>query len=151
MTIEIKVPSFGESINEVTLAKWLKKDGEVVQQDENICELESEKATFELPAEKAGQLKITVPESTVLKIGDVICTIDTDAEVTAAETEAKPTAEKEKSEKEKVEKKEEPVKESPKTEPVPETYAKNVPSPAADKMMRETGLQFPREAVKTGA
>lgn len=80
MEIEIKVPSVGESINEVTLAKWLKKDGEIVQQDEMLCELESEKATFELNAEKSGRLKILAQESTVLKIGDVVARIDTEAE-----------------------------------------------------------------------
>src|ERR1700704_222766 len=81
MEIEIKVPSFGESINEVTLSKWLKKDGDLVQQDEIICEIESEKATNEMPAEKAGKLKIVAAEGSVLKIGDVICTIDTSAAV----------------------------------------------------------------------
>ncbi len=77
MEIEMKVPTVGESINEVTLAKWLKKDGDVVQQDEMLCELESEKATFELAAEKAGKIKILVQEGSVLKIGDVVCKIDT--------------------------------------------------------------------------
>lgn len=79
MAIEIKVPTVGESISEVTIAKWLKKDGDYVQQDEVICELESEKATFELNAEKAGVLKIAAPEGATLKVGDVACTIDTDA------------------------------------------------------------------------
>jgi 2-oxoglutarate dehydrogenase E2 component (dihydrolipoamide succinyltransferase) len=79
MAIEIKVPTVGESISEVTIAKWLKKDGDYVQQDEVICELESEKATFELNAEKAGVLRIAAPEGATLKVGDVACTIDTDA------------------------------------------------------------------------
>lgn len=79
MAIEIKVPTVGESISEVTIAKWLKKDGDYVQQDEVICEMESEKATFELNAEKAGVLKIAAPEGATLKVGDVACTIDTDA------------------------------------------------------------------------
>src|SRR5258706_16385401 len=86
MEIEIKVPSFGESISEVTLSKWLKKDGDLVQQDEIICEIESEKATNEMPAEKAGKLKIVAPEGSVLKIGDVICTIDADIEVPSEES-----------------------------------------------------------------
>ncbi len=84
MAIEIKVPTVGESISEVTIAKWLKKDGDYVQQDEVICEMESEKATFELNAEKAGILKIAAPEGATLKIGDVACTIDTDAAAPAA-------------------------------------------------------------------
>jgi 2-oxoglutarate dehydrogenase E2 component (dihydrolipoamide succinyltransferase) len=79
MAIEIKVPTVGESISEVTIAKWLKKDGDYVQQDEVICEMESEKATLELTAEKAGVLKIVAPEGATVKIGDVACTIDTDA------------------------------------------------------------------------
>lgn len=91
MEIEIKVPSVGESINEVTLAKWLKKDGEIVQQDEMLCELESEKATFELNAEKSGRLKVLAQEGTVLKIGEVVARIDTDAE---AKKEEKPEVKK---------------------------------------------------------
>lgn len=79
MIIEIKVPTVGESISEVTIAKWLKKDGDYVQQDEILCEMESEKATFELNAEKPGVLKILAEEGATLNIGDVACTIDTDA------------------------------------------------------------------------
>jgi 2-oxoglutarate dehydrogenase E2 component (dihydrolipoamide succinyltransferase) len=79
MVVEIKVPTVGESISEVTIAKWLKKDGDYVQQDEVLCEMESEKATFELNAEKAGVLKIAAPEGATLNIGAVACTIDTDA------------------------------------------------------------------------
>src|SRR6266513_1143002 len=99
MQIEIKVPSFGESINEVTLSKWLKKDGDIVQQDEIICEIESEKATNEMPAEKAGKLKIVAAEGSVLKIGDVICKIDTSAAVEEKmpEVESQKSEEKEES------------------------------------------------------
>lgn len=79
MAIEIKVPTVGESINEVTLVKWLKKDGEYANRDEVIAELESEKATFELNAEQAGTIKILAQEGDTLKIGDVVCSIDTDA------------------------------------------------------------------------
>lgn len=86
MAIEIKVPTVGESISEVTIAKWLKKDGDYVQQDEVICEMESEKATFELNAEKAGVLKILAAEGATLKVGDVACTIDTDAAAPAGNT-----------------------------------------------------------------
>ncbi|SIO53043.1 2-oxoglutarate dehydrogenase complex dihydrolipoyllysine-residue succinyltransferase [Chitinophaga niabensis] len=89
MIIEIKVPTVGESISEVTLAKWLKKDGDVVKQDEVLCEMESEKATFELNAEKAGVLKIIAKEGDTLQIGAVACTIDTDG---AAATTAAPAA-----------------------------------------------------------
>lgn len=79
MSIEIKVPTVGESINEVTLVKWLKKDGDWVNRDEVIAELESEKATFELNAEQAGSIKISAKEGDTLNIGDVVCSIDTDA------------------------------------------------------------------------
>jgi 2-oxoglutarate dehydrogenase E2 component (dihydrolipoamide succinyltransferase) len=79
MAIDIKVPTVGESINEVTLVKWLKKDGEYANRDEVIAELESEKATFELNAEQAGTIKIIAAEGDTLKIGDVVCSIDTTA------------------------------------------------------------------------
>jgi 2-oxoglutarate dehydrogenase E2 component (dihydrolipoamide succinyltransferase) len=74
--IEIKVPTVGESINEVTLIKWLKNDGEYVERDEVIAELESEKATFELNAEQAGVLKTVGKEGDTLNIGDVVAQID---------------------------------------------------------------------------
>ncbi len=79
MAIEIKVPTVGESISEVTLVKWHKKDGEYANRDEVIAELESEKATFELNAEQAGTIKIIAEEGATLNIGDVVCSIDTDA------------------------------------------------------------------------
>jgi 2-oxoglutarate dehydrogenase E2 component (dihydrolipoamide succinyltransferase) len=79
MALEIKVPSVGESINEVTLVKWLKKDGEYANRDEVIAELESEKATFEINAEQAGAVKQIAKEGDTLAIGDLVCAIDTDA------------------------------------------------------------------------
>jgi len=74
--IDIKVPTVGESINEVTLLKWTKKDGEYVDRDDVIAELESEKATFEVNAEKAGVLKTAAQEGDTLKIGDLLASID---------------------------------------------------------------------------
>jgi 2-oxoglutarate dehydrogenase E2 component (dihydrolipoamide succinyltransferase) len=74
--IDIKVPPVGESINEVTLVKWLKPDGAWVERDEVLCELESEKATFELNAEQAGLLKHQAQEGATLLIGDLACSID---------------------------------------------------------------------------
>ncbi len=74
--ISIKVPTIGESISEVSLAKWLKPDGAWVERDEVLCELESEKATFELNAEQAGILKIKAQEGDTLHIGDIACEID---------------------------------------------------------------------------
>ena len=79
MSIEIKVPTVGESISEVTLVKWHKKDGEWANRDEVIAELESEKATFELNAEQAGTIKIIAKEGDTLNIGDIVCSIDTEA------------------------------------------------------------------------
>ncbi len=79
MSIEIKVPTVGESINEVTLVKWLKNDGDWADRDEVIAELESEKATFEINAEQAGAVKQIAKEGDTLSIGDLVCTIDTNA------------------------------------------------------------------------
>jgi 2-oxoglutarate dehydrogenase E2 component (dihydrolipoamide succinyltransferase) len=85
--IDIKVPTVGESISEVTLLKWTKNDGDYVDRDEVIAELESEKATFEVNAEKAGVLKTAAKEGDTLKIGDTLASID--------ETAAKPESRKE--------------------------------------------------------
>ena len=74
--IEIKVPTIGESISEVTLLKWTKQEGEYVDRDEVIAELESEKATFEVNAEKAGTLNRLAAEGDTLHIGDVMAKID---------------------------------------------------------------------------
>ncbi len=82
--IDIKVPTVGESISEVTLLKWTRKNGEYVERDEVIAELESEKATFEVNAEQAGVLKTSASEGDTLKIGDVMASID--------ETAAKPSS-----------------------------------------------------------
>ncbi|HAN37398.1 MAG TPA: dihydrolipoyllysine-residue succinyltransferase, partial [Chitinophagaceae bacterium] len=79
--IEMKVPVIGESITEVTVLKWVKKSGELVRRDEVIAELESEKATFELNAEEAGQLETLVAEGDVIKIGDAIAKINSDVAV----------------------------------------------------------------------
>jgi 2-oxoglutarate dehydrogenase E2 component (dihydrolipoamide succinyltransferase) len=87
--IEIKVPTVGESISEVTLVKWLKQEGEWVERDEVLCELESEKATFELNAEQAGVLHIVAKEDSTLNIGDLACTIDDKATRPAGKAEAK--------------------------------------------------------------
>jgi 2-oxoglutarate dehydrogenase E2 component (dihydrolipoamide succinyltransferase) len=94
MSLEIKVPEVGESITEVTIASWIKKEGEYVERDEIIAELESDKATFELPAEVSGTLQIKVPEGETVDIGTVICTIDESASGgnSAPKTEAKQPA-----------------------------------------------------------
>ncbi|HEX5654262.1 MAG TPA: 2-oxoglutarate dehydrogenase complex dihydrolipoyllysine-residue succinyltransferase [Chitinophagaceae bacterium] len=104
--IDIKVPTVGESISEVTLLKWNKKDGDYVERDEVIAELESEKATFEVNAEKAGVLKTSAQEGDTLKIGDLLASIDESASKPAGN--GKPAPEKETK---KEEKKESPSKE----------------------------------------
>ena len=90
--IDIKVPTVGESISEVTLLKWTKKDGDYVERDEVIAELESEKATFEVNAEKAGVIKLEdIKEGDSIKIGDKLASID---EKASKPSNGKPTAEK---------------------------------------------------------
>jgi 2-oxoglutarate dehydrogenase E2 component (dihydrolipoamide succinyltransferase) len=138
--IEIKVPSIGESVTEVTLSTWLKKDGDYVKLDENLCELESEKATFELPSEAEGKLTIIAQEGADLKIGNIVCTIDT------------------------ADKGPQGVDENPKAEIVPpkevekpitqavaskDTYASQHPSPAAKKILDEKGID-PKTIEGTG-
>src|SRR3954452_13042347 len=89
---DIKVPTVGESITEVTLVKWLKKDGEYVERDEVIAELESEKATFELNAEQAGVLKTVGKEGDTLNIGDAVAQIDETAPKPEGKEAAQPAA-----------------------------------------------------------
>src|SRR5438874_4849815 len=90
MPVEIKVPSVGESITEGTIARWIKNDGEQVQQDEPIVELETEKATQEIPAPAAGVLHVKVQAGERVSIGSVVGTIDTEAK-TATKKSAAPT------------------------------------------------------------
>jgi 2-oxoglutarate dehydrogenase E2 component (dihydrolipoamide succinyltransferase) len=120
---EIKVPAVGESITEVTLTKWLKQDGDRVAMDEVIAELESDKATFELPAESAGILNTVAKEGDTLEIGAVVATI-TSGGATQAES-ANP----------KVESTTETNKEKSSV-----SYADKTPSPAAAKILAEKGI-----------
>ncbi|MFA0962132.1 2-oxoglutarate dehydrogenase complex dihydrolipoyllysine-residue succinyltransferase [Roseivirga sp. BDSF3-8] len=94
MSIAVKVPAVGESINEVTIAQWLKSDGDYVEMDEVICELESDKATFELNAEASGVLKIKAKEGETLEVGALICQIDENGDAADSEGEEKPEAKK---------------------------------------------------------
>lgn len=132
MSLEIKVPTVGESITEVTLSQWLKQDGDYVEMDENIAELESDKATFELPAEKAGILRIIAQEGDTLEIGAVVCTIEEgqapaggSAPAAAPAAEASSTAA--------------PAAAAAKDED-PDSYAAGTASPAAAKILREKGI-----------
>lgn len=90
MAIQVKVPTVGESITEVTIANWLKKDGDAVQLDEVIAELESDKATFELTAPNAGVLKIVKQQGEAVPIGEVLCEIETNGQAAQPKEEAKP-------------------------------------------------------------
>ena len=89
MNLEMNVPSVGESITEVTVTSWAKIDGDFVEMDEVICELESDKATFEVTAEVAGKLVIKAQEGDTLEIGAVLCEIDSTASASSKSMEAK--------------------------------------------------------------
>jgi 2-oxoglutarate dehydrogenase E2 component (dihydrolipoamide succinyltransferase) len=127
MALEVKIPALGESISEVVIAKWLKKDGDFVKMDEVLCELETDKATMELNAEQAGVLKIIAAEGATLAIGDVVCSLDTDAKAPAAAAPgaAAPAAETA------------PAAAAPAGQ---QTYASGHPSPAAAKILAEKGM-----------
>ncbi|MEM7102242.1 MAG: 2-oxoglutarate dehydrogenase complex dihydrolipoyllysine-residue succinyltransferase [Bacteroidota bacterium] len=128
--VEMRVPTIGESINEVTLSQWLKKDGEYVERDEAICEFESDKATLEFPAEVSGKLIHVAKEDDDLEIGALVAKIDT----SVAGSNGTPHAEAPKKE-------EAPKQEKPSaTEPTKESHAAGHPSPAAAKLMAENNL-----------
>ncbi len=128
MSLEIKVPPVGESITEVTLSRWIKSDGEFVEMDEVIAELESDKATFELTAEQAGTLKVVAAEGDTLPIGAVVCSIEAGEAPAKAEV-SKPDQ----------------VKGVDSTAAVQNdsksaTYAEGTPSPAAGKILAEKNI-----------
>ena len=79
MILEMKVPSPGESISEVEIAEWLVKDGEFVEKDQTIAELDSDKATLDLPAEESGVITLKAEEGDAVAVGQVVCLIDTSA------------------------------------------------------------------------
>ncbi|MFN8292018.1 MAG: 2-oxoglutarate dehydrogenase complex dihydrolipoyllysine-residue succinyltransferase [Chitinophagaceae bacterium] len=144
---EIKVPTVGESINEVTLLKWMKKDGEYVERDEVIAELESEKATFEVNAERAGIIKLgNISEGDTLKIGDLLASIDETAAKPSGNGTAKPAAKAE-------EKKEEArTKEAAKTEsaaPVTAVPNEIKASPVASAIIADKKVD-PKTVVPSG-
>lgn len=93
MPVEIKVPPVGESVTEVTVGQWLKKDGEYVNRDEIICEIESEKATLEVPSPETGSLKILVPEGETAEVGSKIAELDTSAAKEIPESKAEESLE----------------------------------------------------------
>ncbi len=124
--IEMKVPTIGESITEVTLSQWLKGNGEYVKLDEPICEFESDKATLEFPAEASGKLMWVAAEGDDLEIGALVAKIDTSVSVDVQNGSSTPSPE--------VKKETTPV--APKTEKE-KTYAEGHPSPAAAKILKE--------------
>ena len=145
--LEMKVPSPGESITEVEIATWLVKDGDYVEKDQAIAEVDSDKATLELPAEESGIITLKAEEGDVVEVGQVVCLIDTDAP--RPEGGSAPAAEAPKAE----------VKEEVKAAPAPvatpapaapaATYATGTPSPAAKKALDEKGIDA-SQVVGTG-
>jgi 2-oxoglutarate dehydrogenase E2 component (dihydrolipoamide succinyltransferase) len=133
MILEMKVPSPGESITEVEIATWLVKDGDYVEKDQAIAEVDSDKATLELPAEASGIITLKAEEGDAVAVGEVVCLIDT----SAAKPEGDAPAKEEK--KEEAPKKEEPKQESKPVEN--KTYASGSPSPAAKKILAEKGME----------
>ncbi|CAM3498303.1 Dihydrolipoyllysine-residue succinyltransferase component of 2-oxoglutarate dehydrogenase complex [Flavobacterium saliperosum S13] len=141
MILEMKVPSPGESIKEVEIATWLVKDGDYVEKDQAIAEVDSDKATLELPAEASGIITLKAEEGDAVAVGQVVCLIDTSAAKPEGGA-AAPAAEKAA---------EAPKAEAPKAAPAPAaaTYATNAPSPAARKILDEKNIQ-PTDIVGTG-
>ena len=126
----MKVPSPGESISEVEIAEWLVKDGDFVEKDQTIAEVDSDKATLDLPAEESGIITLKAEEGDAVAVGQVVCLIDTSAKAPK---------------KNKVEKKEKAVEviksvEKPKDIVVENSFAKGTPSPAASKILSEKNI-----------
>jgi 2-oxoglutarate dehydrogenase E2 component (dihydrolipoamide succinyltransferase) len=128
MILEMKVPSPGESITEVEIATWLVEDGDYVEKDQPIAEVDSDKATLELPAEESGIITLKAEEGDAVTVGAVVCLIDTSAAKPAGDAPEKETPKEEK----KV-----AVKEAPKAT----TYATGTASPAAKKVLAEKGIE----------
>ncbi|WP_407481230.1 2-oxoglutarate dehydrogenase complex dihydrolipoyllysine-residue succinyltransferase [Elizabethkingia meningoseptica] len=143
--LEMKVPSPGESITEVEIATWLVKDGDYVEKDQAIAEVDSDKATLELPAEASGIITLKAEEGDTVQVGQVVVLIDTSA---AKPEGSAPVKEEAKSEAPKEEPKKEVAAEAPKAAPAT-TYATNTPSPAAKKILDEKGIE-PAQVNGTG-
>lgn len=128
MILEMKVPSPGESITEVEIATWLVEDGDYVEKDQAIAEVDSDKATLELPAEASGTITLKAEEGDAVAVGQVVCLIDTSAEKPEGSEPAK-----------KVETVEAP-KPTEQAQLASQTYATGTPSPAANKILAEKGM-----------
>ena len=142
--LEMKVPSPGESITEVEIASWLVKDGDYVEKDQPIAEVDSDKATLDLPAEESGIITLKAEEGEVVQVGQVVCLIDMDAKKPEGSAPAAEAPKAENAEAPKVEQKvvEKPaiVQEAKKEEAKPTSYATGTPSPAAKKILDEKGV-----------
>jgi len=132
MVLEMKVPSPGESITEVEIAQWLIADGDYVEKDQAIAEVDSDKATLELPAEVSGIITLKAEEGDTVEVGAVVCLID---------TEGKPS-EKNTSKKSKEEPNQQAVEEKHNETSKEDTYASGIPSPSAKKISEEKGLDL---------
>ena len=142
--LEMKVPSPGESITEVEIASWLVKDGDYVEKDQPIAEVDSDKATLDLPAEESGIITLKAEEGEVVQVGQVVCLIDMDAKKPEGSAPAAEAPKAENTEAPKAEQKvvEKPaiVQEAKKEEAKPTSYATGTPSPAAKKILDEKGV-----------
>jgi|TARA_R100000479_G_scaffold43446_1_gene19840 2-oxoglutarate dehydrogenase E2 component (dihydrolipoamide succinyltransferase) len=143
MALEMKVPSPGESITEVEIAQWLVEDGDYVEKDQAIAEIDSDKATLELPAEASGVITRKAEEGDAVAVGEVVCLIDTEAEKPGGSDE---DSDKEKESEDKDSDKPEAETEKPSKpstqsqEQDKKTYATGTPSPSAKKIMDEKGV-----------
>ena len=132
MILEMKVPSPGESITEVEIAQWLVSDGDYVEKDQAIAEVDSDKATLELPAEISGTITLKAEEGDAVQVGAVVCLIDSEGNASASMTKDNKT-DKIKAESPKIDL-QTPIVES--------SYAAQSPSPAAKKIMNEKGISI---------
>lgn len=131
MALEMKVPSPGESITEVEIAQWLVEDGDWVEKDQAIAEIDSDKATLELPAEASGIITLKAEEGDAVAVGSIVCLIDTAGKRPEGAKETKNQ-----------EKQAEEIEAQPNREMGSETYATGTPSPAAKKILDEKGIDF---------
>lgn len=145
MALEMKVPSPGESITEVEIATWLVSDGDYVEKDQPIAEVDSDKATLELPAEASGIITLKAEEGDLVAVGDVVCIIDTEASKPEGDSKTEKEDEKKTEKKEDKEKK----KKEPKKETSEKTYASGTPSPAAKKILDEKSIS-PKDVKGSG-
>lgn len=137
--LEMKVPSPGESISEVEIAAWLVADGDYVEKDQAIAEVDSDKATLELPAEESGVITLKAAEGDVVKVGQVVCHIDTSA--ARPEGAKAPTSKEPEVSKAAPPAAPSPVAAAPNPDPVkPASYAAGSASPAAAKLLKESGV-----------